>query len=119
MTAKLSDAGAVEPVSHAFRAEIVTDGDPSQRTFTTLTEPSLGLSAGRWEGAPVTLAIAAYPVTEVFEVISGAIELTGADGTVERIGPGQGGYVPKGWCGTWRTLEPTAKTFVILSDPSP
>jgi uncharacterized cupin superfamily protein len=64
----------------------------------------------------VTLSVASYPHHEIFQIKSGLVELEDADGTVRCISPGQGAYLPKGWTGVWRTIEPTHKAYVILKE---
>ena len=62
----------------------------------------------------MTFSVASYPQYEAFQIRLGVVELEDADGTVRRIGPGQGAYLPRGWAGVWRTIEPTDMTYVIL-----
>ena len=48
------DPTAIAPLEHALRSGIVKEGDPSQRTWELVSLADGQVSAGEWEGQPVT-----------------------------------------------------------------
>jgi uncharacterized cupin superfamily protein len=71
-------------------------------------------TVGYWTGEPGEVSFDAWPYTEVCSILSGSIGLRDAGGRTVVFGPGEGFLVPKGWRGSWLTLEPTEKIFVAL-----
>jgi uncharacterized cupin superfamily protein len=109
------DAATVAPLAIEARAEILREGNPRQTLWQALSLGDGALTAGTWEGEACILDIAAYPVTEVFFVLSGFVRLEETDGTTVEVGPGLGACVPKGWRGRWHTVERTRKHYVNLA----
>ena len=94
---------------------IVTQGRAVSESWISSEFPAEGnVRTGIWVGEPCTIDIPYYPHDEIFTVLSGAIEMTNADGSAARIGPGQSGLVRKGWKGTFRVIGTTKKCFVDI-----
>jgi uncharacterized cupin superfamily protein len=49
----------------------------------------------------------------LFFLAAPAWALVAADGTAREFGPGDAWVIPSGWRGTWETLEPARKHYVI------
>ena len=76
------------------------------------------LFGGSWEGEPGTLLLDPYPYDEICVMISGRIALADMQGGRKEYGPGQVFFVPKGFRGSWITLEPSKKFFFAFhADP--
>ncbi|MGR6999414.1 cupin domain-containing protein [Yinghuangia aomiensis] len=75
------------------------------------------LFGGGWEGTGGTLRLDPYPYDEVCVMVSGRVALIDLDGNRREFGAGEAFFVPKGFRGTWETLEPSRK-FFIAYDPT-
>ncbi len=69
------------------------------------------LFGGSWEGEPGSLVLDPYPYDEICVMISGRVALVDLHGGRAEFGPGQVFYVPRGFRGTWITIEPSRKFF--------
>lgn len=108
------DKNASAPVSKAPPAEIVISGDGSSTLWNAVDVGGGEMLCGTWTGQPGELTVRPRAHHEVFVVATGLIELQDGDGAVVRFGPGESGYVPKGWTGVWRNIEETQKTYVLI-----
>ena len=71
-------------------------------------------AVGYWKGEPGEVSFESWPYTEVCSILMGSVALRDSKGKVIVFGCGEGFIVPKGWCGSWLTLEPSEKIFVAL-----
>lgn len=92
---------------------IVLSGSGRQTSSVAATWEATKVRTGLWHGEIGAFRIDSYPDNEVFTLLTGAVDLVSADGSRVEVRPGTGAFVPKGWRGTWHTLEQTTKTFVI------
>ena len=69
---------------------------------------------GAWEGRPGSLRLDDYPYDEVCVMLTGVVALVDADGERREFRAGEAFFVPKGFSGTWETVEPATKVFVAL-----
>ena len=76
-----------------------------------LAEDSLG---GLWEGQPGSVFFESWPYTEFCVMISGRVAVIDADGARREFGAGEAFVVPRGFRGTWETVEPSVKYFVAM-----
>jgi uncharacterized cupin superfamily protein len=76
-----------------------------------LAEDSLG---GLWEGEPGSVWFESWPYTEFCVMISGRVAVVDAAGGRREFGPGEAFVVPRGFRGSWETLEPSVKYFVAM-----
>jgi len=74
--------------------------------------PRTATVAGAWEGAPGWVVIREWPYHEICVILSGRVAIESAKGDRTEFGPGEAFCVPKGFNGTWHTLEHTQKIFV-------
>ena len=51
--------------------------------------------------------------TEFCHFLSGKVEMTHPDGTVQVFGPGDAITLPQGWKGIWHVVEHVRKIYVI------
>ncbi len=75
------------------------------------------LFGGGWEGQPGTLRLDPYPYDEICVMLTGRVALVDVDGGRREFGAGTTFFVPKGFRGTWVTIEPSSKIFVAMGAP--
>jgi len=114
MPVTLLDTDDTSGVERAPNPAIVKSGDPSSTLWNRVDLGDGLLMCGQWIGQPGELKTHPRAHHEMFTVVYGMIELVETNGTVTRIGPGQAGFIPKGWTGLWRTLEETQKSYMLL-----
>ncbi|WP_408897740.1 cupin domain-containing protein [Nocardioides sp. R1-1] len=69
---------------------------------------------GAWTGEAGSLRLDDYPYDEVCVMLSGVVALVDSLGGRREFRAGEAFFVPKGFCGTWETVEPATKVFVAL-----
>jgi hypothetical protein len=74
--------------------------------------PGTQTIAGAWEGQPGWVVIKEWPYHEVCVILTGRVAIESTTGDRVEFGTGESFVVPKGFNGTWHTLEPTQKIFV-------
>lgn len=114
MTAILLEMDETTGAARSPDPSIVRSGDPSSVLWNGVDVGQGALMCGQWLGQPGEMTVRPRPHHEMFTVISGLVELIAEDGTLTRVGPGQAGFIPKGWAGVWRTVEETQKTYMLL-----
>lgn len=115
MPAILLDTDETTGVTRRPDPSIVRSGDGSSTLWNRVDLGAGALKCGQWIGQPGELEVRPRGHHEMFTVVSGLIELIEPDGTVTRVGPGQAGFIPRGWTGLWRTVEETRKTYMLLT----
>lgn len=90
------------------------DASPSwsEKEYRSFADATGTLFGGTWEGAPGTLRMDPYPYDEVCLMLAGRVALVDVDGGRREFGAGEAFFVPRGFRGTWETLEPSQKIFV-------
>ena len=76
-------------------------------------DPSGQLTAGYWSHEGGTLEVR-YTEHEFCVLLAGRVRLTERGGRAEDYAAGDGFVVPAGFEGTWETLEPVRKWYVIF-----
>ncbi|MDD3444949.1 MAG: cupin domain-containing protein [Zavarzinia sp.] len=96
----------------------VLEGTPVTRLWNEYSDRSGQLYAGVWtssEGAwPVD-----YTEEEVCVLLEGQVRLTAADGAAVDFGPGDAFVIPSGFRGTWASLTPVRKLYVVYEPAAP
>ncbi|MBU2693591.1 MULTISPECIES: cupin domain-containing protein [Pimelobacter] len=69
---------------------------------------------GAWTGEPGSLRLDDYPYDEVCVMLTGVVALVDAAGGRREFRAGEAFFVPRGFSGTWETVEPATKVFVAL-----
>lgn len=70
---------------------------------------------GLWRRVPEEGPMALDEYHEIAFILEGEVEVTDADGTLHRVGPGDLLITPKGTRATWRALSPVKKAWMIYS----
>lgn len=71
------------------------------------------VSLGVWECTPGRFTTDRSGSTEFCHFLSGRVEMTHPDGTVQAFGPGDAITLPQGWKGVWHVVEQVRKIYVI------
>lgn len=106
--------GAGETAS--FPAEKVVSGAGQATTWNAFTDPSGRFHVGHWRAEPGIHTVT-YRETEFCLILEGRVRLDAPDGKVE-FGPGDAFVIEAGFLGTWETLEPVTKLYVVLDPES-
>ena len=77
--------------------------------------PDGKVEIGIWECTPGRFRANRAASSEFCHFIAGVIEMTHADGTVVRLGPGDAINLPLGWTGEWRIIAHTRKLYVSVA----
>ena len=75
--------------------------------------------AGVYEAGASRDEIESYGVDEFMYFLSGSVTLTGADGVITKIAPGDAVTIAKGWKGVWETPGYTKYYVIYRSDAAP
>lgn len=84
--------------------------------YRSFANRSGSLFGGTWRGEPGTLVLEAYPYNEICVMLSGRVALIDEQGGRKEFGQGESFFVPKGFSGTWVTLETSSKIFIAVEN---
>lgn len=90
----------------------VLSGKPATTTRNVFTDASGQLFSGIWTSTKGKWSVR-YDEDEFVYLISGKCRLTDAAGHAETFGADAAFVIPKGFTGTWETLEALKKYYVI------
>ena len=82
------------------------------QTSNHYTDPTEQFFAGIWSSSIGAKAVN-YTEEEVCVILEGRVRLTDAAGNTKEFGAGSTFVLPAGFKGTWETLEPLKKIYVI------
>jgi len=100
----------------ALETGSLPSGGAGQNGHYVFEEPSIGLSAGVWDGTACTAKMEPYPVTEFMLLLEGSVTMTEPDGKRTTMTAGESFIVPKGTICQWHQPGYVRKFFVILDD---
>ncbi|MFC9932211.1 cupin domain-containing protein [Streptomyces sp. NPDC127190] len=104
------ELGAGDPV-RPQRPEGTASPEWTETEWRAFASSTGTLFGGSWEGEPGELLLDPYPYDEICVMVSGRVALTDLRGGRKEFGAGEVFHVPKGFRGTWTTLEPSKKFF--------
>jgi uncharacterized cupin superfamily protein len=96
-------------------AEIVLEGSGASHLWEAARFSGDEINLGVWHGEPGRLIVRPRAHHEIFCVISGKIKLESKNGKILTLKSGQSAYIPCGWAGTWNTVVPTTKHYIIVT----
>lgn len=99
--------------SAAPGAELLVGPTPQCRSFNAFTDEATRFRAGTWDSTPYRRISRPHRVNELMHLVSGSVELTGADGGVTRVETGDSVFVAHGADCAWDGNEPVAKFYVV------
>ena len=89
------------------------EGDQREAAVELWASTDGRVSLGIWECTPGRFTADRSASTEFCHFLSGRVEMTHIDGTVQAFGPGDAITLPQGWKGVWRVVEHVRKIYVI------
>ena len=116
MTVSIRRFGISPPASETAVPARVLVGTPSTTTTNYYTSADDRFFSGEWTSTPGKWAVA-YDEDEFVLILEGRCTLTSAGGIAEIFGPGDAFVIPKGFAGTWETLEKLRKVYAIYAVP--
>jgi hypothetical protein len=112
---KLPPLSALTPSDATLDGWVVTEGQPTMRTWVGHTAADGSMMSGYWAATPGTWH-ATYTAYEYVVLIEGRITITPDGGTPVTVGPGDAFVVEKDFKGTWKIEEPVLKHFDFRLD---
>lgn len=109
--------GANPPAPEHGVPSRVLSGAPTTTLENYYTDATGRFFSGLWQSTPGTWAVQ-YGEEEFCLILEGRCVLTDASGHAETFGPGDAFVIPKGFEGTWQTLEPLRKVYAIFEPPA-
>ena len=106
---RVTRIGTPPEISRPDASRLVA-GDPVHTTWNL--EETAGLYAGLWQSTPGKWRVS-YSEWEYFRILSGYSLLTGADGSITQLHPGDSLIIRPGFEGTWEVVQTTLKDYVI------
>ncbi len=89
-----------------------TEAKINTTTFNHYTDPTEQFFAGIWQSSIGTNSIN-YTEEELCTILEGRVRLTDLDSNAKEFSAGSTFVIPAGFKGTWETLEPVKKIYVI------
>ena len=84
----------------------------TMKTHNHYTDPTEQFFAGIWQSS-VGAKTVNYTEEEICVILGGRVRLTDLNGNAKEFGAGSTFALPAGFKGTWETLEPVKKIYVI------
>lgn len=106
--------GPVTPLADPIAPDKVLRGAPVTGVRAASEDEARGFYTGVWESAPGAWRVD-YTEEELCVIVAGRCRLVAEDGTAENFGPGDAFVIPRGFKGTWETLEQVRKVYAILT----
>lgn len=113
MSVKVVGVGHGEAVSPPTEPYVSTSDVWREMEFHTWKDDSVVV--GSWKGDVGWVRIDTWPANEVCVLLKGVVEIEDLDGSVRRFVAGESFFIPQGFAGIWRTVEPSEKVFVYIS----
>jgi hypothetical protein len=101
-------------LEHTIPAKILA-GEPVKKWHDIHVDPTNQFCVGIWESGTGKWEID-FKEDEFIAIISGKITLTDEAGHAETFGPGDAVVVPRGFKGTWETVEPVKKWYAAFEN---
>lgn len=113
MNAKLIRFGSNPPAIEPGVPGNILSGQPTTKLQNYYTDGSGQFFAGIWEATPGKWQVN-YGEEEFCAILSGKATLTDVEGHAETFVTGDAFVIPKGFSGTWETIETVRKWYVIF-----
>lgn len=106
------DLGPVAALDDPVPEERRVAGAPMRGARSTYDSDKDGFYAGVWESEPGAWRVS-YDEDELCVILAGRMRLIADDGTVAEYRAGEAFVVPRGFRGTWETIEHVRKIYAI------
>jgi uncharacterized cupin superfamily protein len=113
MSVKLIRFGSNPPAIETGVPGNIVSGNPSTKLQNYYTDRTGQFFSGIWESSVGKWKVS-YAEEEFCALLAGKAILTGADGTAETFVTGDAFIIPKGFAGTWETVEAVKKWYAIF-----
>ena len=113
MAARITRFGVNPPAIETGKPGNVISGSPATKLQNYYSDATGQFFSGIWEATPGKWQIS-YTEEEFCAILEGKIILTNAEGIAESFGKGDAFIIPKGFAGTWETIEAVKKWYVIF-----
>jgi uncharacterized protein len=111
---RIVDFANTQPETSVSRppADRLLAGDPEQTARNFFSDSGGRFFAGTWESTPGRWRVS-YSENEFCHLTRGRIRIADESGRQWSFKAGDSFVIPAGFVGTWETIEPTAKLYVI------
>lgn len=113
MTAKIVRFGSNPPAIETGSPSNIISGNPSTKLQNYYTDATGQFFSGIWESSPGKWRVT-YGEEEFCAILAGKAILTDADGVAQTFVTGDAFIIPKGFTGSWETIEAVKKWYVIF-----
>ncbi len=101
------------PVAAPIDPARILAGSPQPSVDNRYSDPSQRFHCGTWASAPGRWQVS-YTEQEFCYLLRGRVRLVASDGAVKEFAAGAAFVIPAGFVGTWETIEPAEKHYVVL-----
>lgn len=105
----------VTPIRFDRDAVAAVEGDTTHAWY---RDPTGAFESGFWADPAPRSAAVDYKEDEFCFLLAGMVRLTDAAGHSELYGAGDAFVIPRGFKGTWETVEPVRKFYAVHSPRS-
>lgn len=113
MGVKLIRFGSNPPAIETGQPGNIISGNPATKLQNYYSDATGQFFAGIWESSIGKWQVT-YGEEEFCAILAGKATLTDADGVAQSFGVGDAFVIPKGFTGTWETIEAVKKWYVIF-----
>lgn len=103
----------IRPLDEPVEADKLVSGAPMTGFRPATEDETRGFHTGLWESEPGAWTVD-YSEDELCVIVAGRVRLTPTDGAPQEFGPGDAFVIPRGFKGTWETVEQVRKVYAIL-----
>lgn len=113
MAARITRFGVNPPAVETGKPDNVVAGSPTTKLQNYYTDGSGQFFSGIWESTPGKWRVN-YAEEEFCAILEGRVVLTNSENIAETFVKGDAFIIPKGFTGTWETIEAVKKWYVIF-----
>jgi uncharacterized cupin superfamily protein len=113
MAVKLIRFGNNPPAVETGQPGNIISGNPSTKLQNYYADGTGQFFSGIWESTPGKWQVN-YGEEEFCAILAGKATLTDADGEAQSFQTGDAFVIPKGFTGTWETIDAVKKWYVIF-----
>lgn len=103
----------IRPLDEPVASEKRVSGAPMTGVRPATDDAVRGFHTGLWESEPGAWTVD-YAEDELCVIVAGRVRLTPTGGQPQEFGPGDAFVIPRGFTGTWETVEQVRKVYAIL-----
>ncbi len=104
---------AGESIADPAQPEKLVAGSGRAELWNAFSDSSGRFHVGHWRAEPGVRRVS-YSEDELCVLLEGRARITDEAGASVEFGPGDAFVIPRGFTGTWETVEPLTKLYAIL-----